>query len=58
MELETNGGLFYQDEISKLENKVVFSLKKCNFLEFLMDNGVEPRHEKRIFKKIIGQKLK
>ena len=58
VELETNGGLFYQDEISKLENKVVFSLKKCNFLEFLMDNGVEPRHEKRIFKKTIGQKLR
>ena len=44
IEYKNNKGNYYVNEYEKIENKIIFSLKKNNFIDYLLDNNIEPYH--------------
>lgn len=57
-EIMNNPDSFYQGEMQKMKDKIILSLKKNNFLQWLTNPQVEPCHLKRHIKKPIPPKLR
>jgi hypothetical protein len=50
IDLQTNGSTYYAPEKKILNDNIVFSLKRNNFIEWVSDNNIEPFHNKRNIK--------
>lgn len=57
-EVANNPDSFYQDEKTKMKDKIILALKKNNFIQWLKNPDHEPYHLKRHIKKHISQKLR
>ena len=58
-DMKHNPGNFYQNELKHIEKKIIFSLKKTNFIQWLHNDKKEvPYHINKKGKKRISKKLK
>lgn len=56
--LEKNKESFYKDELKHINEKIIFSLKNTNFIEWLNNESIEPFHKYKKGKKRITRQLK
>ena len=52
--IENNVGSYFKPEINILKEKIVFSLKNNNFIDWLEDKGNKPYHQNRTVKASIS----
>lgn len=49
---------FYEKEIFCIESKIIFTLKRNNFIEYLFTNNIKPKHEQKYVKTKISKILR
>ena len=53
-----NPKMFYKDECDSVKNGYIFTLKTNNFIKYILDNNIKPKHIYKNKKKRITAKLK
>ena len=44
VDFQNQKGIYYKDEYKSIEDKIIFSLKRNNFVDYLIDQSIDPIH--------------